>query len=116
MRKIKVLKILFLLFVFAAVGLTSYFRIFDVFELGTLDLRFKARPTQRQNEDIVIIEISEDSINEIGRWPFDRNFHAALIDILTEYQVSLIVFDILFADRSENDGALIDSTERAGCV
>lgn len=116
MQKTKVLKILFLLLVFAAVGLTSYFRIFDAFELETLDLRFRARPAQKQNEDIVIIEISEDSISEIGRWPFNRDFHAALIDILAEYQVRLIVFDVLFSDRSDNDSALIDSTERAGCV
>lgn len=116
MRKTKVLKILFLLLVFAAVGLISYFRIFDTFELETLDLRFRVRPVQRQNEDIVIIEISADSISEIGRWPFNRDFHVALLDILAEYQVRLIVFDVLFSDRSDNDRALIDSTERAGCV
>ncbi len=115
-KKTKILKILFLSIGLVAIGLISYFRVFDVFELQTLDLRFKARFPQKQNENIAIIEINEDSIDKIGRWPFDREWHAELIKILDEYQVKLICFDLFFSEASHNDKSLIDSTKKAGCV
>ncbi len=115
-KKTKILKILFLSISFIAIGLISYFRVFDVFEFQTLDLRFKARFLQKQNENIALIEISEDSINKIGRWPFDREWHAELINILDEYQVRSIFFDLLFSETSHSDKALIDSTKNADCV
>ena len=38
------------------------------------------RPTR---DDIVIIGIDEESLRQFGRWPWRRNIHASLIDILT---------------------------------
>jgi serine phosphatase RsbU (regulator of sigma subunit) len=115
-KKTKIFKILFFLIVIIAITSISYFRIFDVFEFQTLDLRFKARPPQRENKDIVIIEIAEDTINKIGRWPFERIWHAELINILAEYQAKSIVFDLIFSEESFNDEALINATKRADRV
>lgn len=91
----------------------SYFRIFETFELQTLDLRFKLRPVLKVNSDIVIIEIAEDSIRELGKWPFDRGYHAALIDCLRQVGARAIVFDIFFSDKSPHDDELIGATQRA---
>ncbi len=91
----------------------SYFRTFDTFELQTLDLRFGSRPALKVNSDIAIIEIAEDSIKELGKWPFDRGYHAALIDCLRQVGARAIVFDIFFSDKSPYDDELIEATQRA---
>ena len=107
----------FWIFVAAIIVLSlSYFRIFENFELATFDLRFSLRPPQIQNRDIAIIEISNDTLEKIGRWPFKRSWHAAIIDILSACGAKSIIFDTLFCEPSEDDAALIESTRNAGNV
>lgn len=85
----------------------SYFRLPDNFELATLDLRFLLRPVKSAPADnIVIIEISEDTIDKLGRFPFDRNYHAVLTAALTEFGARAIVFDVLFSTPQEHDAEL----------
>jgi len=91
----------------------SYFRVFEDFELQTLDLRFKLRPALKVSPDIAIIEIAEDSLNELGKWPFDRGYHALLIDCLRQLGVKAVVFDILFSEKSPQDAELIEATRKA---
>lgn len=95
--------------------LASYFRIFETFELATLDLRFKLRPPQKITDKIIIIEIAEDTLNKIGQWPIDRQFHAALIDALTACDVECIIFDILFSTKSNpaSDAVFIESVKKS---
>ncbi len=89
--------------------LISYFRIFEIFELATLDLRFKARPAQKISDDIAIIEIAEDTLNQVGTWPIDREFHALLIDVLTRFKARCIIFDMTFTkgQNPASDSALV---------
>ncbi len=107
MKKIKFpknfLRILIAIIIPILVILASYFKVFETFELATLDLRFKLRPPQKITDKIVIIEIAEDTLNKIGQWPIDRKFHAALIDTLTACNVESIIFDILFSTKSNPD-------------
>lgn len=117
------IRIVFALAVAIAISLVSYFRIFEVFELATLDLRFKLRPPQKVSDKIAIIEISNDTLNQIGTWPIDREYHAYLIDILTRYKTRSIIFDMLFTKEQNpvSDKKLIDSTRSSqrtylGCV
>jgi CHASE2 domain-containing sensor protein/sulfur transfer complex TusBCD TusB component (DsrH family) len=80
--------------------LASYFRIFETFELSTLDLRFRMRPVQKTIGDVVLIEIAQDTIDKIGQWPIDRKFHAALIDALKAVGAKAVIFDVLFSTKS----------------
>ncbi|UCH11955.1 MAG: CHASE2 domain-containing protein [Candidatus Omnitrophota bacterium] len=95
----------------ALIILISYFRIFDVYELATLDLRFKLRPAQRTSDRIAIIEIARDTLEQIGTWPIDREFYARLIDILTEFGARSIIFDVIFAQKQNelSDEELVNS-------
>lgn len=92
--------------------LISYFRIFEVFELATLDLRFKIRPAQKVSDDIVIIEVAQDTLDQVGTWPIDRGFHAHLIDVLTAFKTRSIIFDMVFAKEQNpySDNRLVEST------
>lgn len=73
----------------------------DKFELVTLDQRFRLRSDRPAHEDIVLIEMGEDSIEAIGRWPWPREWHATLLSILKQYGTRMVIFDIIF-DRPSN--------------
>ncbi|MDX1451235.1 MAG: CHASE2 domain-containing protein [Oleiphilaceae bacterium] len=47
-------------------------------------------------DDMVIIEIDDYSLGELGHWPWPRQQHAKLITMLEEAGAALIVFDLLF--------------------
>jgi CHASE2 domain-containing sensor protein len=47
---------------------------------------------------IAIVVVDEESIRRIGRWPWTRNIHSALIEKLNKAGAKAIVFDILFLD------------------
>ena len=109
----KVIKYVAYLFGIVFLLSLSYFRVFEDFELQTLDLRFKLRPALKVSPDIAIIEIAEDSLNELGKWPFDRGYHALLIDCLRQLGAKAIVFDISFSEKSPQDAELIEATRKA---
>ncbi len=49
-------------------------------------------------DDIVIIDLDENSLRLIGQWPWPRNTVADLILTLKEYGAKVIAFDIVFAE------------------
>lgn len=67
--------------------------------------------------DIVLVAIDDESIAQLGRWPFPRKRHAELIDKLTEAGALAIGFDILFSDADEqfpdNDTSLVAAIGRS---
>jgi len=70
--------------------------------------------------DIVIVAIDEKSLTELGRWPWPRERHARLIDILSEAGAKAIALDILFAEPDHanpaGDRQLIQSVAASGRV
>jgi len=93
----------------------SYFRILDNFELGTLDLRFVLRPARTLPADkVVIVEIGDDTVAKLGRFPFDRNYHAILINALSEFGAKTILFDVLFSSPQEHDAELEEAVADSG--
>ena len=57
----------------------SYARTFERYELQTYDWRFQLRGPRPIHPDIVHIDIWNDTLGNIGVWPFDRKYHAQLI-------------------------------------
>jgi adenylate cyclase len=69
------------------------------------DTRLRATMPKTMDERIVIIDIDEKSLAEVGRWPWGRNKMAALTDELFERQkVAVLGFDVLFAEPDESSG------------
>ncbi|MCX5679974.1 MAG: CHASE2 domain-containing protein [Candidatus Omnitrophica bacterium] len=81
----------------------SYFRLFEPYELGALDLRFVLRPKPAVTDKIIIIEIGEDSINKLGRFPFDRSYYVAIIKALSDFGARSVIFDFLFSEAADSD-------------
>ena len=105
----------FVLLIFLADAL----HLFDHQELGFVDLRFRLRGAQAAHPDIVIVEIDDASISQIGHWPWPRSYHAALLKILASYHPRLILYDVLFTEEStqpEEDQLLSAAAREAGNV
>ncbi len=81
-------------------GLTDFF--------GTLERRyydFASTSTSRQPSDrIAIIAIDDQSIANIGRWPWPRDVHAQLIDQLTAAKVKTIAHTAFFFEPQTDRG------------
>jgi CHASE2 domain-containing sensor protein len=92
----------------------SYLRVFDSFELDTLDSRFRYRPAISVTDKVVIVEIGDDTLAQLGRFPFDRSYHAAIASALREAGAKAVVFDIFFSEESPSDPELAGAMRKAG--
>jgi CHASE2 domain-containing sensor protein len=90
----------------------SYFRPFEHYELATLDVRYQGRPRQPMNPDVLLVEIGEDSIQKIGRWPFSRDWHATLVNILAHYGAKAVFFDVIFGEEETGDEELREASTK----
>lgn len=68
------------------------------------------------DERILIVEIDEASLAALGRWPWSRDDHARLVDVLARYRPVAAGYSVLFLDPSPQDEALARSLRRAGNV
>ena len=96
-----------------AIIFISSFRLFYNLELATYDLRFNLRPPQKISDTIVIINIDDSTLNNLGRWPLPRDFHASLVDVLSEFGAKAVVFDMLFSESTDYDKAFAESMMKA---
>jgi adenylate cyclase len=69
------------------------------------DARLRATMPQTLDDRVVIIDIDEQSLAEVGRWPWGRNQMAALTDEIFDRQgAALLGFDVLFAEADNSSG------------
>jgi diguanylate cyclase (GGDEF)-like protein len=61
----------------------------------------------RASDQVVIVAVDDESLRHLGRWPWSRERHAALLDRLTDMQAAAVGFDILFAEP-EREPSLAD--------
>ena len=76
--------------------------------IGTLERRFYdfgSTSTSRQPSDrIAIIAIDDQSIANIGRWPWPRDIHAKIIDQLSQAKAKTIVETVFFIEPQVDRG------------
>ena len=69
------------------------------------DTRLKLTLPDDVDKQVVIIDIDEKSLAELGRWPWNRDVMAKILDQLFDhYQVKVIGFDIVFAEADVDEG------------
>ncbi len=54
-------------------------------------------------DDIVIIAIDKQSLAKFGRWPWSRQIHARLIDILHQAGSKAVALNIIFSEADQSD-------------
>ncbi len=69
------------------------------------DSRLRATMPRTLDERIVIVDIDEKSLAQIGQWPWGRNRLAALTDeLFVRQKIALLGFDVVFAEPDVSSG------------
>jgi adenylate cyclase len=75
---------------------------FEVFDNKLRDMLFINRGTIETTEQVVIIDIDERSLKEVGQFPWKRIDVAKMVDNLNEAGASAIGFDIMFPEPDKS--------------
>ncbi len=69
------------------------------------DARLRATNPKTLDTRIVIVDIDEKSLAEVGRWPWGRNWLATLVtELLSRQRAAVVGFDVVFAEADESSG------------
>jgi len=105
--KYKVLIPLFIFLSFTLCG--AYFFLPDYFQSldnKVRDFYFQFRGPQKTSDDVVIIDIDEKSIKELGQWPWERDKFAHILNNLTRAGAGIIGLDIVFSEADKTSPKL----------
>ncbi len=80
----------------------SNLKFLEKIELKSLDLRFSIRGELEPSDRIVILDIDDKSVTELGRWPWPRSILAEAIDILSDAGAHVIGIDIILNEPEES--------------
>jgi adenylate cyclase len=83
-------------------------KLFDRFSLFAFDLYQSSQPRQTPDDmPVLIVDIDEQSLKEIGQWPWPRTVLAQLVDKLNEAGAAAIAFDVLFTEPDRTSRQLL---------
>lgn len=89
--------------------------LFDRFSLFAFDIYQRAAPREALDDTpVLIVDIDERSLKEIGQWPWPRTVVAQMLDKLREAGAAVVAFDVLFSepDRTSPQALLALLTAR----
>jgi adenylate cyclase len=93
-----------LIFLFNTFGVLSL-DFLQRLEKYTYDVKLQQTTLNTIDKRIVIVDVDEKSLQEQGHWPWSRNKLAQMVDVLFDkYNIDVLGFDILFAERDESSG------------
>lgn len=86
---------------------TAIYDFFETLDLKFNDFKYKIGLTAGlENQQTILIAIDNESIEEVGRWPWSRTNMAQLSENLISYGVKSIGYDIIFSEpERENKNA-----------
>jgi len=94
--------------------------VFGGLESRTLDFWMRLRGPLKTTPAVQIIGVDDISLGAFGRWPWPRSYHATLLDILAEHKPKTVVFDVIFAEPTEDgfeeDEAFTKSIQKSGNI
>ena len=73
----------------------------ELLRLKTFDFYQELKPREipsPQGKPVTIIDLDEESLNEVGQWPWPRTTIAKLVQNLNKMGAALVAFDIVFAE------------------
>jgi len=93
-------RLLYLIILIGLLLLTQFFYMKKIEPFQTFSLSFNDKifniQDKRPSKDIVFIAVDEQSVNEYGRWPWDREKLAKGVDKLLEADV--VLMDMIFSE------------------
>lgn len=88
-------------------------------EASLYDFKVRLFASAEVDERIVVVDIDEKSLKEVGRWPWPRERMAALTNSLfQQYGVAAVGYDIIFSEPDQSSGLpvleILAKTDLAG--
>ncbi|MBI4777917.1 CHASE2 domain-containing protein, partial [Candidatus Desantisbacteria bacterium] len=94
--------------------------LLDRLEWIVYDLKFQIRGKVVSDKNIVIVAIDEQSLKDLGRWPWSRGCHAELINKLSRAGAGTIAMDVLLSEPEQQypagDKRLVQATKASGNI
>ena len=83
-----------------------FFRIdfLDTLELKSYDLMMNFRSDPGVSNEVVIVDIDDDSIDKLGRWPWPRSLLAKIINKINSGEPRVIGLNIILSEPEESSG------------
>jgi adenylate cyclase len=75
------------------------FAIINALDKQSMDIMYKIRGTQPQSKAVLIVDLDENSLKQIGQWPWPRNILEKMTRHLLDSGVRAIGFDIVFPEK-----------------
>lgn len=108
MKKFTIRYLLGTLVLLAFIGHAAYWwRIpfVSVVDAYLYDVRVRLSAPGTVDERIVVVDLDEKSLAEVGRWPWGRDKVSALVTQLTDhYHAAVVGFDVVFAEPDQSSG------------
>ena len=82
------------------------------FENKFYDFRYnQILAPEAKNEEIVLINLDDESLQTLGTWPVDRRTWAKMLDNLKSYGAKVVAFDVIFPEEVKTCGVNADSPD-----
>lgn len=89
---------------FLVMGVCFHFKLFDTFELITLEWRFKHFHSQaKASDNCIVLGVNNEGLEKLGQWPWSRKVYTKLLKMMDIYGVKSVAFDIYFPIRNNYD-------------
>lgn len=103
-----VLGVLLVLVAFLHASRNYPLALLDRLDTVIYDERLLLTMPKSVGQDVVILDIDEKSLREMGQWPWCRDKLAELMDALFDrYGIAILGFDIVFAERDNCTGLTV---------
>lgn len=89
----------------ASLSLTYSFipKTLESFDNRLRDYMFVLRGEEPDSGNVVIIDLDDKSLKEIGQWPWSRDVVSNMLINLTNAGIGLIAFDVVFAEEDRSN-------------
>ncbi len=106
-RHIKKFLLYFVTIMFVSFTLSSTYsfipKTLESFDNRLRDYMFVVRGSVPDSGNVIIIDIDDRSLKEMGQWPWSRNIVAKMLENLTIAGIGLIGFDVVFAEEDRSN-------------
>ncbi|CAE6934981.1 CHASE2 domain-containing protein [Paraburkholderia domus] len=62
--------------------------------------------SRHASADIVVVEIDNESLEQLGQWPWRRDYHAAALERIAAARARCVLYDVLFSEPTAADAVL----------
>jgi len=106
-KHLKKFSIYFLAILIVSIGLSVLYsfipKTLESFDNRLRDYMFIVRGEEPDSKNVVIIDIDDKSLKQIGQWPWSRDVVADMLVNLTSGGIGLIAFDVVFAEEDRSN-------------